>query len=75
MKYGRGLIALVTLLLLASNALSQEKLSDEEKKKLAAASHALTAPGPEHKQLEQLAGNWDQEIKLWPKPGAQPMSF
>ncbi|MEK6325237.1 MAG: DUF1579 family protein [Acidobacteriota bacterium] len=52
----------------AVTALSQEKLSDADKAKLAAASYELAKPGPEHKQLEALVGSWDLEIKFWMQP-------
>lgn len=30
-------------------------------------------PGPEHAMLAKMAGAWDQEIRMWPQPGAEPM--
>ena len=32
-------------------------------------------PGPEHKFLEMMAGNWKQEIKYWPAPGSDPVTM
>jgi hypothetical protein len=39
-----------------------------------ARAQALVAPGPEHEVLARLAGTWDQDIRIWPEPGAEPMS-
>lgn len=33
---------------------------------------ALAQPGPEHKMLEKLVGTWEQTVKFWMKPGAEP---
>ena len=30
-------------------------------------------PGPEHEMLARMAGSWDQELKMWPERGAEPM--
>jgi hypothetical protein len=35
----------------------------------------LAAPGPEHRQLSALAGDWDQEVKFWMAPGQPPMTI
>lgn len=69
-------VSLVFAMSLSANtALSQEKLSDAEKAKRAAAYSELTKAGPEHKQLESLVGAWDQEVKYWVQPGKPPMTF
>lgn len=57
-----------------SSALSQEKMSDADKAKIAAYMQ-LVKPGPEHKQLESLVGTWDKEIKFWMEPGKPPITF
>lgn len=59
----------------AVTALSQEKLSEADKAKLAAASYELAKPGHEHRQLEALVGSWDLEIKFWMQPDKPPMTF
>lgn len=33
----------------------------------------LMQPGPEHRAFMNLAGEWDQEIRYWAEPGAEPM--
>jgi hypothetical protein len=30
-------------------------------------------PGPEHKLLDRMAGNWDAITRYWPAPGAEPV--
>jgi hypothetical protein len=32
----------------------------------------LAKPGPEHKMLEKMVGTWEQTVKIWMKPGAEP---
>jgi uncharacterized protein DUF1579 len=59
---------------LSTLALSQQP-SEADKAKIAAAVYELAKPGPEHKQLEALAGNWDMEVKYWMQPDNPPMTF
>ena len=33
---------------------------------------ALAQPGPEHKMFENMVGTWEQTVKFWMKPGAEP---
>ena len=67
---------LITMLILsAAVAKAQEKLSEADKAKKAAESYALAGPGPEHQRLQALVGKWDQEITVWSKPGAKPMTL
>lgn len=65
---------IITVFLSAGAVAAQDKPSDEQAKKMAAA-FELAKPGPEHKQLESLVGNWDLEIKFWMGPGAQPIAM
>jgi hypothetical protein len=39
-----------------------------------ARAQAMTQPGPEHAVLSRLTGTWDQQVRVWPEPGAEPMS-
>jgi|ERR1041384_838184 hypothetical protein len=64
----------ISIGVLSSTVVSQQK-TESEKAKLAAASLALSQPGPEHKQLEAMVGMWDDEIKVWFAPGKPPMKF
>ena len=64
----------LTLIALATLALGQQQVSDEEKlRKMAEQGQALTGPVEEHKLLAGMAGKWDMEVKLWPGPGATPI--
>jgi len=69
------LIFVTALILSAGVARAQEKLSEADKAKKAAESYALAAPGPEHQRLQAIVGKWDQEIKVWPQPGAKLMTL
>lgn len=34
----------------------------------------LAQPGPEHERLAAMTGTWDVELKMWPAPGAEPVT-
>ena len=40
---------------------------------MAAQQLALARPGPEHERLARLAGSWNQSVKMWLTPGAEPL--
>ena len=46
--------------------------SDSEKQEMQKKMEAAGAPGPQHKALEALVGNWKAEVKCWMEPGAEP---
>ena len=72
----RAVISLLFALgLSAGAAFSQQQPSEAEKAKMAAAYAELAKPGPEHKQLESLAGAWDLDVKSWMQPGKPPTTF
>jgi hypothetical protein len=50
----------------------QSGKSSMDKEDILRKSEAAAKPGPEHKALEQLAGNWKAEVKCWMEPGAPP---
>lgn len=75
MKSLRVVVSLALIVISAGAAVSQEKKSEADKQKMIAAYEELAKPGPEHKQLEALAGAWDEEIKFWMEPGKPPMTF
>jgi hypothetical protein len=57
-------------------SLGQEKQAPERKEdKAMAAEMALAGPAEEHRRLEALAGAWDEEIKVWFRPGATPITI
>jgi len=74
-RIAMSVLALAAIGMLPASGTSQEKLSPEEKARRAAAYAETTKPGPEHKQLEALVGTWDKEVRVWPSPGANPMTF
>src|SRR5262249_106169 len=70
-----GVVALALALLAVAPASSQDK----DKKKPDGAPPDLEAylkfaePGPQHKLLEPLVGNWNYRVKLWMDPSKPPM--
>jgi Protein of unknown function (DUF1579) len=36
---------------------------------------AAPTPGPEHAVLKRFTGTWDVAVKMWEKPGAEPMTM
>jgi hypothetical protein len=67
-------IAALTLALPA-DAMAQEKPPQQEVERLQKIMMAGVSPRAEHERLAQLAGRWEQEVRMWPEPGAQPMTF
>lgn len=67
--------AAVLLLVLPLAARAQDRPpTAEEIAKLQAIMMESMRPGAEHERLAALAGRWSLETKLWPAPGAQPMT-
>ena len=52
---------------------SAPQRTPEEIRALAERLAESARPGPEHERLARMAGVWDVEIKMWPRPGAEPM--
>jgi hypothetical protein len=46
--------------------------SDAEKKEMQKKMEAAGAPGPAHKALDAMVGNWKAEVKCWMEPGGSP---
>lgn len=46
--------------------------SDAEKQEMQKKMEAAGTPGPAHKALDALAGNWKAEVKCWCEPGGTP---
>jgi hypothetical protein len=63
-------LTLVTLLVFLSLSFVAAQDYDAEKMALMM---ELAKPGPEHQMLEKMTGTWEQDIKIWMKPGAEPM--
>src|SRR3954451_3088856 len=70
-------IALLAAAVLAVTAQADDKKKapaiDEKAAEAAMMAHAT--PGPEHKKLDPLAGEWTYTAKLWMAPGAPPMEM
>src|SRR5437588_309223 len=45
---------------------------DAENQEMQRKMEAAGTPGPAHKALEALVGNWKAEVKCWMEPGAPP---
>jgi len=52
-----------------------QRPSPEQLQELMARAMAAAQPGPEHQRLARMQGNWDVEIKMWPAPGAAPVTM
>jgi hypothetical protein len=46
--------------------------SGADKEEMMKRMEAAGTPGPGHKALEDLVGNWKAEVKCWHEPGGQP---
>src|SRR5579859_3746178 len=46
--------------------------SDDERQEMQKRMEAAGTPGPAHKALDALAGNWKTEVKCWMEPGGSP---
>jgi Protein of unknown function (DUF1579) len=67
---------LIVLLMLLSNPINaQDQPSPEDIAAMREQYQKLSQPGDAHKLLASLEGNWQQEIKFYPAPGAEPMYF
>ena len=63
--------ALITGLALASEK-SDAKKAEPKMEEMMKKVEAAGKPGPEHKALEWLVGDWNAEVKLWMDPSAPP---
>ncbi len=46
-------------------------MSEAEKQEAQKKMEAAATPGPQHKALDALVGNWKAEVKCWMEPGAE----
>ncbi len=46
-----------------------------QKQKMMEQMMAMMQPGPEHKRLERMVGNWKQVTQYWMEPGAPPKTI
>src|SRR4030095_14531183 len=63
--------ALIASLALAAEKESSQKLDPKLQEMMKKAEAACT-PGPAHKALEPLGGDWNVEVKMWMAPDAPP---
>jgi len=47
-------------------------ISDAQKQEMQKKAEAAGTPGPAHKALDALTGNWKAEVKCWHEPGGSP---
>jgi len=73
MTFVFGATMLISLARLPGSATGQEMPDSARQAELMAEYQKMAMPGDEHKVLYALAGVWNQEIKFWPEPGAQPL--
>jgi len=64
----KNIFILIVVLILGSNFVYGQDLSPEKMEEMM----ALAQPGSEHKMLEKMVGTWEQMVKFWIKPGAEP---
>jgi hypothetical protein len=63
--------ALLVSLALAADKNSSQKL-DPKMEEMMKKAEAACIPGPAHKALEPLVGDWNAEVKMWMAPEAPP---
>jgi hypothetical protein len=56
-------------------AVADDKKPAADEKAMMEAMMKLASPGPEHKKLDSLAGDWTYTAKFWMAPGAPPMEM
>ncbi len=72
-----ALAILVAVFAMPAMALAQtstaQEMSDQDKKMMEMVARYGT-PGKNHELLKKYVGDWDVDIKAWPKPEAEPMT-
>jgi hypothetical protein len=58
--------------LLAGFALASDKKPDPKMEEMMKKMEAAGTPGPAHKALDSLVGDWNAEVKMWMDPSAPP---
>jgi hypothetical protein len=69
----RVLVAALSIALPAG-ARAQVQPTQQEVEQLQKLIMAGMQPRAEHERLAQLAGTWDQEIRMWAEPGGEPVT-
>lgn len=74
--FGFCVFAVMTTAAIGDKGTKEETKSAEPAKNAAADAMAkYTTPGPQHKALKSMVGNWTVSGKLWMKPGKPPMEW
>jgi len=69
-------IALLAVALIAVTAVADDKKpSAPDEKAMMANMEKYATPGPAHKKLDPLVGEWTYQAKFWMAPGAPPMEM
>ncbi len=55
-----------------TKAVSGHRRPEAEELEIQKRMEAAATPGPAHRALDALAGNWTAEVKCWMEPGGQP---
>jgi hypothetical protein len=69
-----ALLAIVLIAIPARQAFAQQP-TPEQWQEWMRRHQELAQPGPEHDRLAAMTGSWDVELKMWPEPGAEPMTI
>ena len=77
MKMIKNLVIVLSVLFFASSALqvrlfAQQQPQSEEEQKMMKMWMEYATPGENHKYFEYFVGDWDVNVKMWMKPGAEP---
>jgi hypothetical protein len=54
-------------------AQQQQQMSPQQQAEMEAMMKAMT-PGPQHKMLDGMVGDWNAKVSMWMQPGAPPAS-
>jgi len=76
MNYSRALLSLFMIAGVFASFVAGQSPTDPDSaamKNVQAAISAAAQPGPEHERLASLAGEWQQEVKVWMEPGSEPV--
>ena len=65
-------LTLVAASLVAGLALASDKKADPKMEEMMKKIEAAGTPGPAHKALDPLVGDWNAEVKMWMTPDAPP---
>src|SRR5688572_2024744 len=70
---GLGLVVMLVGISLASEKTSSQK-ADPKMEEMMKKAEAAAKPGPAHKALDPLVGEWNADVKVWMEPNVAPMT-